>query len=515
MSQGRLEGLVTIPSGGWTVSLTGSSSGDSTVGAGEYYMSSPGDGSNSLLDELASQWSTTTGDTITASISGGADGTGKVTLSSDGGTFEVTWDSGDGNTDLRDALGFADDGDLSGATSYTSSRAARSVWVPAAHYQVLNSGNNWDGVIRSNFRSMVNMAGYSYALAGQRRKEKNIVWPAVAQARTWVTDESVTDQSYERFYIDTVLGEAAWANRPGGPVRFYEDASNDNQYRTYVYVDATDFAPSAFRAHYVGLWQVATGTLVEHPGGGSATTTSSTHSLKVVKSSNQYAEITDAQQTGLDPAGDFTLEGCFQFDSLPTGGGIYTVACKGSGTSGMAYCIDVEESGGSYKIRFYFARASDSNVYVLGWTVSLSTDTPYYAGLGYDSSAQVNQTTLVFGEVGSVSDQGSPTMISGTGTDTGGAVTDNAQPFRLGSRKSVSSRDFDGWLDEWRFWDTLRTVAERANNHNTQLNAGSQSNLQGYWRLNTDNSGTTPDQTTNMNDLTLTNGASIVSEPLF
>ena len=500
MSNGKLEGLVTVPSGGWTVSLTGSSSGDSVLPAGEYYMSSAGDGSNSLLDELASQWSTTTGDTVSLSISGGESGTGKVTITSDA-TLGVTWDSGDSDTTLRTLLGFDADGDLSGSMSYTSRESARAIWLPNTGYQTLNVGNNWAGIRRSNKRTMVNMAGYSWSLAGQRRAERRIVWPAVARERTWIVDETTTGQSAQQFWRDCVLAEGAWAAEPGGPLRFYEDADTDGTHRTYMATEWSEFAPNTFRTHFVSYWGVATGVLVERPGAGVViAVVDSTHSIDLETSSTQYAKITDANQTGLDfSGGKFTLEGWVKFESLPSGNR-YDIIGKWGGGSDNSYVLLVKEDSGTYTLETFAEDGSSNRSAVKATWSSPSTDTWYHIAWSFDSSESSSTA-----ENAIYIDGTSQSLTSVTDQNPSG-VRDGGGEFTIGNREG-GSRSFDGKMHDWRAWSSIRTQSEISNNRTTDL-TGSEDNLVGWWYKRDSHS----DETSNGNDLTAQNSPTFVTD---
>ena len=267
-TRAKLEGKVTVSS--WNVKID-EGSGDVTVSLtdGDYYLSSPGDQSNDLLAHLQAQLNGngSLSNTYTVSIAAGQAESGKVTLSADA-SFAVTWST----TDLRDLLGFENDGNLSSASSHTSSDAARALWLPDTPPQTLDGGDsNWAGIERSNFRARIAPAGYVRAQSGQRHARKRIVFPAVTRARTWIVDESTNNQSGERFWLDTVLGEAPWSNRPGGPLRYYPDAKANKDYRTYIAAEWNDYAPNARQSNHVGLWQVDTGMLIEQPSGGTST----------------------------------------------------------------------------------------------------------------------------------------------------------------------------------------------------------------------------------------------------
>lgn len=124
----KLEGIFTVPSGGWDLSLTetggGGASGTVTVAAGDYYLN----GATSFNDALETALDAVGNATYTVTQSDADEsGTGKTTISATGGgvtAFAITWT----DTDQRDQLGFT--GNVSGALTYTSTNRAKGLWLP-------------------------------------------------------------------------------------------------------------------------------------------------------------------------------------------------------------------------------------------------------------------------------------------------------------------------------------------------------------------------------------------------
>lgn len=264
--RGKLEGRITTDS--WDITID-EGGGDVVVSLtdGTYYLSSEDSESDGLIAHLQSRLNSdgSLSNTYTVSIAAGEEGTGKVTLSADA-NFDVTWST----TALRDLLGFT--GDVDSASSYESSQSARSLWLPeGSPPQTLNGTDvNWAGVPVSNKRDQVNDAGYTYSLAGQKRTERMVTWPAVKRHRVWDINETTENQSVEQFWEDVIYGSASWSARPGGPFRYYRDADTDGEYRTYVALGWERMEPQQRLQHWTGRWIVETGRWVEHPGGGTA-----------------------------------------------------------------------------------------------------------------------------------------------------------------------------------------------------------------------------------------------------
>jgi hypothetical protein len=247
---GKLEYRITVPTAGYTATV-GSTK---TIPAGTYYLSSPGSGSNDFLAEVQSQFGATS---VTASL--GEYGTGIVTITFSGST-DVSWIS----TELRDILGFT--GNLSGASSYVGTLSARGVWMPNVPPMILNAGGHWRGHREADYRTAVNPAGYVWAVHGQSRTALDLLrWTGIQQARTWIQNESTTNQSLERFWTDGVWGEAAWGT-PGGPIRWYPSAASDTEFGTYKVVDGGVFRPTPVVEGWIALWTWQMPKMIQVPG---------------------------------------------------------------------------------------------------------------------------------------------------------------------------------------------------------------------------------------------------------
>src|SRR5687768_7257565 len=126
MALPKIEGMVTVPTGGWSVSVTEDPAATSTVtvAAGDYFPTS----TTALLSAFSTALTSnsTLAGTYTVSLDDASDSsTGKVTISAAGvTTFAITWTS----TALRDALGFA--GNTSAALTVTGDNASPYVNLP-------------------------------------------------------------------------------------------------------------------------------------------------------------------------------------------------------------------------------------------------------------------------------------------------------------------------------------------------------------------------------------------------
>jgi len=249
-TRGRLEGRITVPTGGWTATVGG---GTATIAAGTYY---PTPFLTTVATAFASAASTTC--TVTASL--GESGTGLVTIAF-GSSKAITWVS----TDLRDLLGFASDS--SAATSHVGTKQMRNTWLPNCPYKAPNSIGAWRGLRESDFRAAENAAGYVFAHMGQSKEVTNLSWFAVTRNRIHEANVATANASFERFVRDAAWGEAAWGTA-GGPIRFYPDADDSTGYVVYRVPDAQNLLSELQPLHdgwAGGPWSVRFPRLVADP----------------------------------------------------------------------------------------------------------------------------------------------------------------------------------------------------------------------------------------------------------
>ncbi len=260
MDNGKLEAQITIPSGGWSMDIEDDINTQTvTVPAGTYYHSSVGSGTRSFADELEYQGNLVLSDTLTVSISSGEGGTGKYTISLDGGTNEITWT----NTDLRDLMGF-DNGQGTGATSYTSDNAAQGIWLPEYPCQRLHGGS-WRGYWETDQQNAETSSGHVFSVMGRKKRVLDLTWPAESAIKTW--SNSGGNRSFERFLLYGIYGtDVAWGTS-GGPIRYHPDAdiNTSNGYGTYYVMGMENWRPTQVRRGWTGLWRIHLPRLVQVP----------------------------------------------------------------------------------------------------------------------------------------------------------------------------------------------------------------------------------------------------------
>lgn len=264
---GKVEGRITVPTGGWDVSLTDASGGPTTatIAAGTYYISSAGSGANDLPAAFAAAANAAMTQTWTCTTAAGENGTGKTTITATGGTLTISWT----DTDLRDVLGFDGTEAASGGggtMTIVSNDQARSLWLPNSGYQSLDGydGSTWQGHWETDLHHLESAAGDVWSVMGSKKRILEILWPQVSKAKTWIAEEDTTNESFEKLFLDAICGEAAWGTA-GGPLRIYYDAADDASYYTYRYAGPPEFRPSQVREHWTGAWSVSLPRLVQDP----------------------------------------------------------------------------------------------------------------------------------------------------------------------------------------------------------------------------------------------------------
>lgn len=254
-TRGRLEGLVTVPTGGWTGTVGGSGW---TLPAGPYFLSSAATSGSSLIAALQSVIDAATAATVTVSLSASETGTGLVTITSSS-SVAIAWTS----TDLRDLLGFASN--LASGTTWTGTGQARSLWLPDCAYWAPNAVATWRGWRESDFMASEHPSGYVAAFQGRSLTALELAWNAVSKQKALITHEVTTNESWERFALDCLWAAKSWGT-PGGPIRFYPDAASSVAFGTYTIPGMREIRPTPTTEGWPGgPWRVSVPRLLLDP----------------------------------------------------------------------------------------------------------------------------------------------------------------------------------------------------------------------------------------------------------
>jgi len=222
------------------------------------------------------------------------------------------------------------------------------------------------------------------------------------------------------------------------------------------------------------------------------------HSIDLELSSSQYLSITDANQTGLDLATDFTMEAWIKLEQLPS--------------TTTTYFFIISKDDASSNRSYNFAITSADKLFVNYWDASNQTQ------------IQSTNAIVVAGDVGSwvhiavtvdISAQTAVMYKNGSSVGTTTTLTnpttiiDLSAPVQIGARTG-DGYYFDGKIDEVRVWSDIRTPTEISDNYEKEL-VGNEANLVAYWKLNNN----LLDETSNNNDLTNNNSATFSSDVPF
>ncbi len=251
---GHVEAAFVVPSA-ITASVTNSGGGPTvvTVAAGTYvgitafcaYLTTALNAQR--VPGVPGAWSVT--------VSTGASGTGKVRIQdTNEDNYSITFTS----TNLRDLLGHT--GNIAAQFDVTGASQARGLWIPDC--PLAADGDIKQAPIASDRRTSVGPTGLTYTKRGTSRyRHTGIVWDAVARNRIWIGDETTTNQSYQRWFLDTQEGIGhAWFT-PGSAFKLYDHrgyyAGQNSTIASWNALNLPGLDRLAMtQSRYTGLWRV-------------------------------------------------------------------------------------------------------------------------------------------------------------------------------------------------------------------------------------------------------------------
>lgn len=243
-----------VPTGGWTCTFTDTGGTDTgiTIAAGTYYLNSS---SGSLLSTLqtALNASGTLAGTYTVAIADtGVNATGYITISATG-TAQFTADLGADFQALEDLLGFA--GPLvPPGTTFTGTEQPQKLWLPNVGRsnpmspEPSASGTNI-GALETDYFFTLAPSGESTRMVYNTRYMDNFEFRYLKASKTWTSQESVTNESFQTFYSDVIA--------EGLPMRYYSDRTDNSVHWDWVVENGGQFAPEPVQPGWVGsnsLW---------------------------------------------------------------------------------------------------------------------------------------------------------------------------------------------------------------------------------------------------------------------
>ncbi len=267
VTHGRLECLITVPTGGWTFVLSEDSSDVGTVSlaAGDtFYWGSAGSAARfangASTGYLRSKIMDTGAGTYSVFMNDGEDDTGKLQITVSGGAsawgMHTFKQNGVANNALRDLLGF--DADVTvDVASATGDSQVQCLWLPnRPWYNGYGSGDWGDEV--ADARTSISPAGDVSGLFSQRYERMRLSWQGLSRAKTRIAGETTNNESLQQFYRDCMLGELGCVSSMGGPLRFYPDAADDATYTTGRMLDRDlrRHVPRQLKERWIGAWNV-------------------------------------------------------------------------------------------------------------------------------------------------------------------------------------------------------------------------------------------------------------------
>jgi hypothetical protein len=236
MALPKLEGEIILIS----ATLLGTFAGAAvTIPAGRYYMTTIGDGSRSLLDEIAFQAGAATARGWVLNLDDDTDGsTGKLTVTVTGAPTTVTWSS----TALRDALGF--NGNLTGpANGWVSDNHVKYLWLPSCGRAGLMAPSTSNGALEVDYSLSLGTDGTTYAIAYSVRELDSMEFRHIKGKKAWISQEAIVNESFERFFRDVVA--------LGLRLRFHKDRSDNATFRRWVVENGGAYQPRAFDDRWI------------------------------------------------------------------------------------------------------------------------------------------------------------------------------------------------------------------------------------------------------------------------
>lgn len=222
MALSKLEMMITVPAGGWSISVTEvpAATASVTVAAADYFLTS----TTALLTTLQTALNAdgTLAGTYAVSLDDGSDSsTGKVTISATGvTTFAITWTS----TALRDALGFT--GTTAAALTTTGSSASPHVFLPPVKAMPGMHPDGSSGNPISDTTVVKAPSGPSKALHYGFTYEGALGFGMVIGNKARTQFEVVVNESFETFWTTGGMGK-------GLPFRYHADRATDGTYTSW------------------------------------------------------------------------------------------------------------------------------------------------------------------------------------------------------------------------------------------------------------------------------------------
>ena len=191
----------------------------------------------------------------------------------------------------------------------------------------------------------------------------------------------------------------------------------------------------------------------------------STSGVQLTAASSQYLSAIDSVPLSFSTT--FTIEGWFNFDSLPTDTNQMNLVNKGdrAAVATLSYRIYVRNQGGEYRLGAIVTDGTNQDSYYV--VVTPSTGTWYHYAITCNTG-NASATTFEFFVGGSSAGNGTAIVADNIAT-----INDTTEPLLIGAGDNTAvDTFFDGKIDEMRFWGTVRTSTEINNNKSNEIASG-------------------------------------------
>lgn len=223
----RFESYMEIPTGDWTAVLTESGGGGTptitfTAGTGYYWDNDGGAPTGfGFREELEDKLNTASpnANTYTVTLDTSADnGTGKLTIAVDAGTFTLT----SVNSDMLAWMGFTSNLSPT-ASSFQGSKQVEGMWLPDCPANSKYGLNTYGKPIGQTVPMIAPDGTYSI-FQGSTQTRNQIAFAMVSKAKTITGEENTANESFETWWLDSVYGGEPWS--AGAKVAFVTDRAN-------------------------------------------------------------------------------------------------------------------------------------------------------------------------------------------------------------------------------------------------------------------------------------------------
>lgn len=248
MSCGRLEAYITVPTGGWTLTLTITAIGGPctiTMTAGAYTVTTFLAALKTALD-AASGADGAFGVTINTTD---RTGTGIVTITHATQTFTLV----PGSTEMLGLLGMASM--TPAALTFSGARPMRGVWLPDSDISS-TYGDGDEGHTEIDAGRTVSPTGQVRGLAyATRVRQPWIRWANVTRARARTSAEAALGDSFETWWLDTHSGRYTYFGS-SPKVIVYSDSDTSTVLGTYRLIDRRTTEMVQAAPPWNGLWSI-------------------------------------------------------------------------------------------------------------------------------------------------------------------------------------------------------------------------------------------------------------------